>query len=178
MHVQPERSLHRQPTVARTPESGAHPGAADTVLSAPLARWMTHSERSPSPVEERKPDIAEAALKQYAHIHALIFPECSHCDGAMQCCAVAVGRHGHEARTVTTSAPAVAPVPRAAGVVAVAGSTGRSRGTRCWRIPWRAGSFWSTRCSPQLTSRCANTVHTGICMQQRRVAADHRHEAR
>lgn len=120
MHTQPERSLCRQPTDARTPESGGHPGVADTVLSAPLSRWMTHSDRSPSPVAERKPDIAEAALQQYAHIHALIFCECSHCDGAMQCCAVAVGRHGHEARTVTTSAPAVAPVPRAAGFVAVA----------------------------------------------------------
>jgi hypothetical protein len=66
VHAQPKRSLSRQLTDARTSESYAHTGAADTVLSAPLARWMMHSERSPSPVEERKPDIAEAAWKQCA----------------------------------------------------------------------------------------------------------------
>jgi hypothetical protein len=38
------------------------------VLSAPLTRWMMHSERSPIPVHLRKPDVAEAAWKQCTFI--------------------------------------------------------------------------------------------------------------
>lgn len=38
--------------------------AAETCLSAPLQRWMLHSDTCPLPSEARQASIAEAALKQ------------------------------------------------------------------------------------------------------------------